>query len=245
MPERLAVLAQPDRRRRIIEEVPDGDGGLFRRAVLAKLDRMWPVTGGDIDYEPRADTSVAAVARRAGVPPMQLVVDQLTSDGGNGMLYAPFFNYSYGDLSMTYESTLHPHTRMGLSDAGAHCGAICDGGTPTFMLTHWARDRHRGPRIPLEHVVRRQTRQTAELFGLLDRGLVAPGMRADLNLIDLDGLGFDAPRMAFDLPAGGRRLVQRARGYAATFVGGVQTVADDEFTGELPGRLLRGPQVPA
>jgi N-acyl-D-aspartate/D-glutamate deacylase len=145
---------------------------------------------------------------------------------------------------MTHAATLHAHTRMGLSDAGAHCGAICDGGTPTFMLTHWARDRRRGPTIPLEHVVRRQTQQTAELYGLLDRGLVAPGLRADLNVIDFDRLSFGLPRMAFDLPAGGRRLVQRAAGYDATFVAGTQTVDHDERTGALPGRLVRGPQAP-
>jgi N-acyl-D-amino-acid deacylase len=203
---------------------------------------MWPVSDGDIDYEPPPDTSVAALAAARGVPPLQLVVDQLASADGNGMLYAPFFNHSYGDLSMTYEATLHPRTRMGLSDAGAHCGAICDGGTPTFMLTHGPRDRQRGPTLPLEYVVHRQTGQTAELHGLADRGLVAPGRRADLNFLDFDGLGFGPPRMAFDLPGGGRRLVQRAHGYAATFVGGVQTVADDEFTGELPGRLVRGPR---
>lgn len=243
MAERLAALREPDRRRRIIEDVPD-DGGFFARVVLDKLDRMWPVDGPDIDYEPSADTAVAARAAARGVPPMQLVLDQLTGDDGNGMIYAPFFNYSYGDLSMTYEATQHPRTRMGLSDAGAHCGAICDGGTPTFMLTHWARDRRRGPTLPLEHVVHRQTAQTAELFDLRDRGLVAPGLRADLNVIDFDGLGFDVPRMAFDLPAGGRRLVQRARGYDATFVAGTQTVDHDEFTGERPGRLVRGPQRP-
>jgi N-acyl-D-aspartate/D-glutamate deacylase len=112
------------------------------------------------------------------------------------------------------------------------------------MLTHWARDRRRGPTIPVEHVVRRQTRQTAELYGLYDRGLVAPGMRADLNVIDFDALRFGLPRMAFDLPAGGRRLVQRASGYAATVVAGVQTVADDEPTGARPGRLIRGPKGP-
>ena len=156
---------------------------------------------------------------------MELLLDCLVSDEGNGMVYAPFFNYSYGDLSMTYEATQHPRTRMGLSDAGAHCGAICDGGTPTFMLT----DRTRGPRLPLEHIVHRQTRQTAELYGLRDRGVVAAGMRADLNLIDYDALSFDVPRMAFDLPAGGRRLVQRGRGYRAVFVAGVQTVDDDEW----------------
>jgi N-acyl-D-aspartate/D-glutamate deacylase len=242
MPARLAALADPERRRRLVHDVPD-DGGFFQRVVLDKATRMWPVDGPDIDYEPTAETCVAAVSTARGVPVMEVLVDQLTGEGGNGMVYAPFFNYSYGDLSMTYEATQHPHTRMGLSDAGAHCGAICDGGTPTFMLTHWTRDRRRGPKLPLEHVVHRQTRQTAELFGLLDRGLVAPGMRADLNVIDFDGLTFDLPRMAFDLPAEGRRLVQRAKGYAATFVAGTQTVADDEFTGELPGRLIRGPQV--
>jgi N-acyl-D-aspartate/D-glutamate deacylase len=243
MPARLDALADPARRHRLVHEIPD-DGGFFQRVVLDKVGRMWPVDGPDIDYEPDASTSVAAVARQRGVPPMEVLLDQLIGEDGNGMVYAPFFNYSYGDLSMTYEATLHPHTRLGLSDAGAHCGAICDGGTPTFMLTHWARDRRRGPTIPLEHVVHRQTQQTAALYGLRDRGCVAAGQRADLNVIDFDDLSFGLPRMAFDLPAGGRRLVQRAQGYAATFVAGVQTVADDEVTGELPGRLIRGPQAP-
>ena len=160
MPQRLVALTDPERQRRIVHDVPD-DGGLFQRIVLDNLGRIWPVADGDIDYEPTADASVAAEAKRRRMPPMQLVLDQLTAHEGNGMLYAPFFNYAYGDLSMTYEATLHPHTRMGLSDAGAHCGAICDGGTPTFMLTHWSRDRTRGPRLPIEYVVHRQTRQTA------------------------------------------------------------------------------------
>lgn len=238
---RVAALAEPERRRRLIEDIPD-DQGLFERVVLDKLHRMWPVQGADIDYEPDESTSFAALATRLGVPAMQLVVDQLTSDGGRGMIYTPFFNYAYGDLSMTHELLQHDRTRNGLSDAGAHCGAICDGGMPTFMLTHWARDRHRGPRLPLECVVRRQTRDTAALYGLADRGIVAPGMRADVNIIDFEHLGFDVPRMAFDLPANGRRLVQHGKGYVATFVAGVQTVADDEPTGERPGKLIRGPQ---
>jgi len=241
MPERLAALAEPERRRRIIEEVP-ADGGLFAKVVLDNLHKVWPVADGAIDYEPDADQSVAAISVRTGVAPMQVVLDQLTAHDGNGMIYAPFFNYSYGDLSMTYAATNHPHTRMGLSDAGAHCGAICDGGTPTFMLTHWARDRTRGPRFALEYIVQRQTSQTAQLYGLSDRGLVAPGLRADLNVIDFDGLTFHAPRMAFDLPAQGRRLVQRASGYTATFVAGIQTVDHDQFTGALPGQLIRGPR---
>ena len=239
--ERLVALAEPDRRRRIINDIPD-DGGLFAKVVLDKLSRMWCVDGADIDYEPDTATSIGARAEASGRPPVEILLDQLVSDGGTGMVYAPFFNYSYGDLSMTYEAIQHPGTRLGLSDAGAHCGAICDGGMPTFMLTHWVRDRSRGPRLGLEAVVRNQTSATASLYGLGDRGLVAPGMRADLNIIDLEGLGFEVPRMVFDLPAGGRRLVQRARGYRATFVNGVQTVDHDEPTGELPGRLVRGPR---
>ncbi len=239
--ERLVALAEPERRRRIIEDVPD-DGGLFRTAIINNLGNIWCVDDANIDYEPTSDTSVAVQAAQLGVPAMQLVLDQLTALDGNGMLYAPFFNYSYGDLSFTEAVTRHPHTRMGLSDGGAHCGAICDGGMPTFMLTHWTRDRTRGPKLPLEHIVQRQTAQTAALYGLSDRGVIAPGMRADLNLIDYERLSFESPRMAYDLPAGGRRLVQKASGYVGTWVAGVRTVEHDKFTGATPGRLLRAGQ---
>ncbi|MFZ9540925.1 MAG: N-acyl-D-amino-acid deacylase family protein [Ilumatobacteraceae bacterium] len=241
MDQRLRALAEPQRRSRIINEIPN-DGGFFQKIVLDKLDGMWLVDGTNIDYEPHRDDSVGGIARRTGANAVELILDQLISNDGHGMIYAPFFNYSYGDLSMTYEAHLHPQTRMGLSDAGAHCGAICDGGMPTFMLTHWTRDRRRGPLLDLEYVIHRQTAQTAELYGLHDRGTVTVGKRADLNIIDYDNLGFDVPRMAFDLPANGRRLVQRGRGYVATFVAGEQTVANDEFTGALPGHLIRGPQ---
>jgi N-acyl-D-aspartate/D-glutamate deacylase len=135
---------------------------------------------------------------------------------------------------------LHPRAALGLSDGGAHCGVICDASTPTYMLTHWARDRSRGERLPLEWVVKRQTSDTAELYGLRDRGVLAPGMRADINLIDFENLQLTPPEVAFDLPAGARRLLQRARGYRATFVHGVQTWADGEATGQFPGRVIRG-----
>lgn len=239
--ERVRALRDPERRRRFVEEVPD-DGGLFERFVLANLRQWWAVADGDIDYEPSEADSIGALAEATGVHPMELILDQLCAHGGHGMILTPFFNYAYGDLSFTYEAHLHPGTRMGLADAGAHCGVICDGGTPTFMLTHWTRDRRRGPTLPLELVVHRQTRQTAELYGLGDRGLVAPGKRADLNLIDHAGLSFGPPRMVHDLPGGARRLVQRAQGYVATFVAGVRTVDDDQPTGALPGRLVRGPR---
>ncbi len=237
----VAALGDPELRRRIIDDVPD-DGGFYDRVVVQRASRMYPVVNGAIDYEPGPEASVAAIAGRQAARPTEVLLDALLDDNGRGMVYTPIFNYAYGDLSFSYELHRHPATRMGLSDAGAHCGAICDGGTPTFMLTPWTRDRTRGPLLALEHVIHRQTRQTAELYGLRDRGLIAPGMKAHLNVIDYDALRFDAPRMAYDFPAGARRLVQRAQGYAATICSGVPTVIDDLFTGELPGRLIRGPQ---
>jgi N-acyl-D-aspartate/D-glutamate deacylase len=238
--EQVRALQDVALRARFIHETPD-DGGFFDNVVRTRLWKMFAVTDANINYEPDPSTdSIDAQARARGVDPMDLVYDQLLSRDGRGMIYMPFFNYSYGDLSMTYELMQHPHTRNGLSDAGAHCGAICDGGMPTFLLTHWVRDRTRGPRLPLEYMVQRQTRKTAELYGLRDRGLIAPGMRADLNIIDFDALSFDMPEMVYDFPANGRRLVQHAKGYVATFVNGVQTVENDQFTGALPGKLIRG-----
>lgn len=241
LPERCEALRVGPVRDRLIAEMPD-DGGFFERVVLGTMRKTWAVADGDIDYEPHPDQSVGAVAERTGCSPIELVIDHLVTADGNGMLYSPFFNYGYGDLSFNYEAHMHPATRMGLADAGAHVRVICDGGTPTFMLTHWTRDRTRGPKMPLEYVVHRQTRQTAELYGLGDRGVLAPGMRADVNVIDYEHLSFGAPRMAWDLPGGAPRLVQKASGYRHTFCAGVETVRDDEFTGALPGRLVRGPR---
>ena len=237
--ERVKALRNPELRDKFINQVPR-DGDFFNNIVLSRLWKMFPVTDANINYEPDTKTdSIEALATKSRVAPMQLVLDQLLSNDGRGIIYMPFFNYAYGDLSMTHSLLQHQHTRNGLSDAGAHCGAICDGGMPTFMLTHWVRDRQRGPRVGLEYIVHRQTRSTAEFYGLNDRGLIAPGMRADLNLIDFENLNFDMPTMAYDFPANGRRLIQHAKGYVGTFVNGVQTVAEDEFTGELPGHLLR------
>ena len=236
---RVKALRDPVLRARFME-IPR-DGGFFERIVLSRLWKMFPVTEANIDYEPDPKRdSIEALSSRDRIAPLEMVYDQLLSREGRGMIYMPFFNYAYGDLSMTHDLMRHDHTRNGLSDAGAHCGAICDGGMPTFLLTHWVRDRSRGPRLALEHMVARQTRRTAELYGFTDRGLVAPGMRADLNLIDFERLTFEMPEMVYDFPADGRRLIQKAKGYVATFCNGVQTVDNDEFTGELPGRLVRG-----
>ena len=212
--------------------------------MLQVLDDRWfPVFEGVIDYEPDPlIASVRARAAAAGVTSQVLIVDHLCAEDRGNFLYFPLFNYTAGDLSVVEQLQRHPATRMGLGDAGAHCGAICDGGTPTFMLTHWTRDRTRGPLLDLEYIVHRQTRQTATLYGLNDRGLLAPGMRADINLIDYESLNFGPAAMVYDLPGGARRLAQRGIGYRAVFCNGRQTVADDEPTGELPGRLVRGPQ---
>lgn len=238
--QRAIALAEPARRERLTQEQPKHR--FFQQFVGDNFHTMFPITSATIDYEPTHEQSVAGIASRTGRLPFEVIIDHLLSGGGTGMIYRPFLNYAYGDLSMTHKLLQHPNTRNGLSDAGAHCGVICDGGMPTFMLTHWVRDRERGPRLELEHMVKRQTRDTAELHGLLDRGAIVPGLRADINVIDFDSLGFDNPKVVFDLPANGRRLVQTAHGYRATLVNGMQTVDNDEFTGELPGKLIRGPQ---
>ncbi len=237
-PEQRAALGRPEVRAALIAEEPEGLN-TFERFVTESWNKMFPLG----DYEPRAETSVAAAAARQGLSPAGLAYELLMQDEGEGKLYFPLFNYVDGNLDALRELHQHPRTRMGLSDGGAHCGAVCDGGMPTFMLSFWGRDRE--PGLPLEHLVWRQTRQTAELYGLLDRGLLRPGMKADLNLIDFDALGLEKAEVLYDLPAGGRRLVQRPRGYEATICSGVPIVEGGKPTGQLPGALIRGPQSPS
>jgi N-acyl-D-amino-acid deacylase len=237
--EKVAALRDPGFRDALLSETrssstPTGE------LLMSAWDRMYPVGNKNINYEPDPATdSLQALADRLGRSPQELALDALLDGDGHGMLYVPLFNYADGDLELVRQLHLHPSTRMGLSDAGAHCGAICDGGMPTFMLTHWTRDRERGDTLPLEYIVHRQTQQTAQLFNMFDRGVIAPGMKADINVIDYEKLEFSHAEMAYDFPTGARRLVQRARGYELTMVSGVATVENDEFTGSLPGQLLR------
>jgi N-acyl-D-amino-acid deacylase len=240
LPARVAALRDPAVRAALLAD-DELDLGPLGELILKNTERMF-VVEGELDYEPELSTSLAALAQRHGVSARALALDALLRNDGRGLLYRPLFNYAAGNLDLVRELQLHDDTLMGLSDAGAHCGAICDGGMPTFMLSFWTRDRRRGERLPLEHVVRRQTRDTAHFFGLHDRGVVAPGLRADLNVIDYDQLGFATPRVVYDLPANGRRLLQDARGYVATICAGEVTVEDDRLTGARPGRLLRGPR---
>ena len=232
--ERSARMADADLRERIVSET--AKAGLFQ-----DWHKVFPMTDPP-DYEPPPDTSVAAVAERQGRRPEEIAYDLMAANGGRDFLYLPIFNYSQGDLGPTREMLTHPYSLLGLSDGGAHCGAICDASVPTSMLTLWGRDRTRGERLPLPWLVRKQTRETAEAVGLLDRGLLAPGLRADVNIIDFDNLRLHRPEMVHDLPAGGRRLIQKADGYRATIVAGQVTFENGEHTGALPGRLIRGPQ---
>lgn len=213
-----------------------------RLAYLTQSFHKMYALGAEPDYEPAQEMSIAAIAQREGRSPLEVAYDMLMVQDGKGIVYFPSFNYAYNDLSQLHTQLQHPRTMMSLADGGAHCGYICDVSMPTYMLTHWARDRRRGPTLPLELMVQRQTRDTAAIYGLHDRGLLQSGYLADLNIIDFDRLRIPPPYVAFDLPAGGRRLVQTAEGYRATFKAGEAIMENGERTGALPGRLLRGPQ---
>lgn len=213
-----------------------------RMAYLTQSFHKMYALGAEPDYEPPQERSVAAIAQREGRTPLEVVYDMLMDLDGKGIVYFPSFNYAYNDLSQLHAELQHPRTMMSLADGGAHCGYICDVSMPTYMLTHWARDRSRGPTLPLELMVQRQTRDTARIYGLEDRGLLQPGYLADINIIDFDRLRIPPPHVAFDLPAGGRRLVQTAEGYRATLKAGQTIMENGERTGALPGKLMRGPQ---
>ena len=213
--------------------------------VLARIVDNLPkayVLDGGVDYEPDPGRRLAAIAQATGRSVKQIALDEMMRDEGKGLLLLLYENYHHGDLEAVREMLMDSATIIGLSDAGAHLGVIADGSAPTLMIAHWTRDRTRGPKLPLEFAVHKQTQATAWAAGLRDRGVIAPGYKADLNVIDYDALCLTVPEVRYDLPAGGRRIIQRARGYVHTFVSGVETLASDEHTGALPGRLVRGSQ---
>jgi N-acyl-D-aspartate/D-glutamate deacylase len=234
--ERVAVMADPAFKARVLEAQRSPRSGAGQ--VLQDFEQVF-VVGETPNYEPRQQDSVAARARAQGREPLDVAYDLLLADGGTAMLYRPILNYADGNLDAAGEMLADEHTVVGLGDGGAHVGTICDASFPTTLLTLWGRDRDHG-RLPLPFLVHRQTAATARTVGLADRGVVAPGYRADLNVIDWSQLAARRPEVRHDLPAGGRRFVQRADGYRATIVGGEVTYQDGEATGALPGRLVRG-----
>jgi len=239
--ERVRELRKPETRARILAEAVDPDPAIVLGRLVRDFEHMF-LLGDPPDYEQPFESSIAGRARRLGVAPEVLAYDLMMEREGRNTLYVTLCNYVHGSLDSSLAMMRHPGAVLGLGDAGAHCGTICDGSHPTFLLTHWVRDRKRGERLPLPWAVKALSRETAKTVGLLDRGLVAPGYKADLNVIDLDRLRLHPPEVARDLPGGGRRLVQRAEGYRATIVSGAVVYRDGEATDELPGRLVRGPQ---
>ncbi len=239
--EQVDVMRDPAFKERVLaaDASPRGEDRLGGR-LLQGFARM-SVVQDPPDYEPDEESSIAAMAARAGRDPLDLAYDQLLEDDGRALLYVPLLNYSDGNLDAAGEMLEHPNTIVGLGDGGAHVGTICDASFPTTLLTLWGRDRDHG-RLDLPFLVHRQTQATARAVGLLDRGVLAPGYRADVNVIDFDRLTARKPEMRYDLPAGGRRFVQPADGYVATLVAGNVTYEAGEAQGPLPGRLVRGPQ---
>ncbi len=237
--EKVAIMRDPQFRARLLAETEARQSHPLAKRVMA-FDSVFPL-GDPPDYEPPRESAIAAIAAREGRDPQEVAYDYLLRDEGRAFLFLPFANYTEFTLDPCGEMIAHPDCVMGLGDGGAHVGIICDASYPTYLLTHWGRDRAKG-RFDIPYLVKRQTQDTARAVGLMDRGVIAPGKKADINVIDFNRLGIAAPEMAFDLPAGGKRLLQRATGYAATIVSGAVTYRNGEATGALPGKLVRGPQ---
>ena len=241
-----AKLLDPAFKKQLLDEANDySEAPMDIIGVVMVITQGWALQyemDPDFDYEPDATASVNARAQGAGVDPQEYAYDMLCADDATGCIYLPILNYADGNLDFLHPLQHADDTVNSLSDGGAHCGTICDAASPTFMLEHWVRDRERGDRITLENAIKRQCRDTAVLYGLEDRGLIAPGYLADINVIDMGNLKLGRPWLEFDLPAGGKRLLQKATGYVVTIKNGVVTFENGAWTGEAPGGLIRGPQ---
>ena len=238
--EKVAALRDPDFRTQLLAEEA-GSENPFVRALLASFGKIF-VLGDPPDYEPTEEKTIAAISKHRGVSEVEVALDLMLDNDGHGVLYFPFLNFADGNLDSTRTMLESDATLPGLSDGGAHVGMICDGSFPTTLLTHWGRDRTRGDKLPLELLIKKQSRDTAHWVGLHDRGVLMPGYRADINVIDFDRLRLHLPEINYDLPAGGRRLMQRATGYTATLVAGDVTYLDGTPTDAKPGKLVRGAQ---
>jgi N-acyl-D-aspartate/D-glutamate deacylase len=238
--ERVRIMRDPAYKAKMLAEEPV----VSPVALNNKLIKWTPgmcVLGEEPDYAPSDDKRIGEMAKKAGVDPLSIAYDLLLEQDGHAILTLPVTNFSYGNLDVVREMLNHPDTILGLGDGGAHYGLICDAAYPTHLLTYWVRDAAKGEGFSLEWAINALSRQTAEAVGLLDRGLVAEGLKADLNIIDLGRMKLHSPRTIYNLPAGGRRLQQKADGYDVIIVAGEVTYRDGEPTGALPGRLVRGP----
>lgn len=245
--QQVAELRKPEVKQAILSEadVPPVSEVLADsiHLIFAQMlnGQIFPL-GNPLNYEPRPEDAVSAQAERLGISAEERLYDLMLEQDGRAILFAPILNYIHGNFDTLHALLTHPSTIVALGDGGAHCSLVCDSSATTHLLTHWARDRVRGPRLAVEQVIRKQSAETAALFGFTDRGVLAPGMRADINVIDFDALTLEAPYTVHDLPAGGRRMLQDAKGYVATIVHGVITRRNDTDTGARPGRLLRKTQ---
>ena len=237
--ERVLRLADPALRARLIREAATPPENWRLASITRDFHKLYPLGRDHANYEPRFEDSVAGIAKATNRSPEEVAYDLMLEDGGKKKFYFPLYNYSDNNLDVVREMLSNPATLLGLGDAGAHCGYICDASYPTYLITPWSRDRERGPKLGLEFLVHAQTQRNARGLGMHDRGALLPGMKADINLIDYDKLNLGAPQMTYDLPAGGRRLVQNATGYEATFVSGELVMEKGKATGALPGRLVR------
>ncbi|MEO1104241.1 MAG: amidohydrolase family protein, partial [Pseudomonadota bacterium] len=244
--EQKAKLLDPAFKKQLLGEANDySEAPMDIIGVVMVITQGWALQyemDPDFDYEPDETASVNARSRAAGVDPQEYAYDMLCRDDATGFIYLPILNYADGNLDFLHPLQHADDTVNSLSDGGAHCGTICDAASPTFMLEHWVKNRKRGERLSLEHAIKRQCSDTARLYGLEDRGVIAPGYLADLNIIDMERLKLGRPWLAFDLPAGGKRLLQKADGYACTIKSGVVTFEEGKWTGATPGGLIRGPQ---
>ena len=236
--QKVKAMKNPDFKKKILLEKPVSIGNPLLDEIITSFNKMFRL-GEPANYEPDPELSVLSESKRLNLTPQEIVYDMLLEKDGRALIYHPLFNYEFGNLNHVETMLKHPYTIAGLGDAGAHCGAISDASFPTTLIQHWGRDRDRGEKLPLETLIRMQTYETSQLLGIKDRGLLVEGLKADINIIDFDNLTIHEPEIVNDLPAGGRRLVQKASGYSYTIVSGEIAFKDGEATGKLNGQLIR------
>ena len=236
--EKVVTMRDPKFKKKLLSEQPVSIGNSLVEEITQSFNKMFRL-GDPANYEPDPDSSFKAIAKKQNISPQEVAYDCLLEKEGKALIYHPLFNYLPGNLDFVEKMLNHPYSISGLGDAGAHCGAISDASFPTTLIQHWGRDRTRGKKIPLEKLISMQTLETSRLLGISDRGVLKEGYKADINVIDFDNLTLHEPEVLHDLPAGGRRLVQKASGYEYTIVSGQIAFENGEATGALNGRLIR------